>query len=176
MAVAGKGDEAFDIENLVNYFLLYNVVCNSDIGFPKSLYIHKKSLSNSEKYIFGPAWDFDVAFNFTAFANGECTTRAPEENLWIPSLIEYLIQTKEAQALYAQKWSLFKNEIFPELLEFLDNYASAIEPSAKLNALRWPTTGNFYSWAYHISGFDFHTRAAELRAWLEARVEYLDHE
>ena len=174
LAIQGKGAEAFDMESFTRYLMLYNIVANHEIGYLKSIYIHKKSLDEDEKYLFGPAWDFDVAFNFNDISNDSYTSRPPELALHTPTLMGYLLDTPESRAIYRELWENFKNEIFPELLEFIDNYAALIEPSAKHNGLRWPTSGPLYDWAYHITSFDFHSHVDQLRAWLIARVEYLD--
>lgn len=64
LALNGDGESAFDVESFANYFLVCNLACNGEIGFPKSLYIYKKSLETSELYNFGPLWDFDYTFNY----------------------------------------------------------------------------------------------------------------
>ncbi len=173
MAIEGKGAEAFDIESLVNYLLLYDLVGNGEIGYPKSLYIHKKSLEEGEKYHFGPAWDFDVAYNFTKLSGDSYIESAPDRPLWTPSIINYLKQTKEYKALYKERLKILIDEIFPQLLEFFDEYSNLIEPSAKYNGLRWNDEGPFEKWAYHVSSFETKLQTDKLKQWLKDRLEYL---
>lgn len=172
-AMAGKGAEAFDIESLVNYVLLYDLVGNGEIGYPKSLYIHKKSLEAGEKYYFGPAWDFDVAYNFAKPSGDSYIESQPDATLWTPSIINYLKLTKEYKELRAKRIQELAEEIYPQFPAFFDEFASLIAPAAKYNGLRWPEAGVFNGWAYHLSSYDTKLHTEELRQWLSDRLEYL---
>lgn len=172
-AIAGKGAEAFDIESLVNYVLLYDLVGNGEIGYPKSLYIHKKSLDEGEKYYFGPAWDFDVAFNFAKPSGDSYIESKPDVMLWTPSIINYLMLTKEYKDLRAKRIKELAEEIYPQFQSFFNEFADLIEPAAKYNGLRWPETGAYHGWAYHLSSYDTKLHTEELRLWLSNRLEFL---
>ncbi len=176
LTYSGKGAEAFDIESAVNYILLYQFVLNNEIGFPKSLYIHKKSLNEGEKYYLGPAWDFDVAYNFAVPTEEGFKKNSPEEGRWpwVTKLLSSLMETEEFKVLYEKRWEEFMNYILPELMEYFDYYAALIEPSAKLNGIRWSDQGPRGGWAYLQSSFDFKAHAQELREWLVSRINFLN--
>ncbi|MDE7440626.1 MAG: CotH kinase family protein [Muribaculaceae bacterium] len=169
----GRADEAFDMESAVNYFILYEFVKNSEIGYPKSFYLHKNSLAEGEKYYFGPAWDFDVAFNLLVVRDGVANPASPEGDIWVNALIGEMTDSEAFQNLYKERRKIFQEEFFPEMLEYLDTYAALIEPSAKLNGLRWPDSGFYSSWTFVEPSFDTKRHVAELREWLIQRAEYL---
>lgn len=175
LACQGMGSQVFDIESAVNYVLLYNIVNNCEIGFPKSLYVHKKSLEKSEKYYFGPAWDFDVAYNFSQPSGDSFIQFSPESRLWLPQILNVLTKTSEFKTLYTERLNKFEEEIFPNLLNYFDQYSSMIEASAKYEGIRWPDTGKLpgQGWAYRLSPYDHATHVAQLREWLIARAAYL---
>ncbi|MDE6026843.1 MAG: CotH kinase family protein [Muribaculaceae bacterium] len=169
----GRPEEAFDMESAVNYFMLYEFVKNSEIGYPKSFYIHKKSMGEEDKYYFGPAWDFDVAFNMLVLRDDAAAPASPEGEIWVNALIDEMKESKMFRKLYKEKREIFQEEILPEMLDYLDNYAALIEPSAKLNGLRWPESGFYGSWTAVEPSFDTKRHVDELRDWLIERAEYL---
>ena len=175
MVYGGRGAEAFDIESAVNYILLYTFIRTNELNHPKSCYIHKVSLEAGQKYIIGPAWDFDVGFNFLGPVGNSYSAAGPNSEIKVIPLLQKLMETPEFKARYAERWKEFRQEMFPDLLEFFDAYAALIAASAKYDGLRWPTAGVFDGWAYKLTTFDFHTQASALRKWLIDRAKYLDN-
>lgn len=162
--------DEFDMQSFVDYELVVSFARNDEIGFPKSLYLHKANLEEGTKYVFGPIWDHDVAYDFHQPDGDGYKTYNPETGTWQHS---FLLSLKARQAFrdaYTARFEEFENEILPELLEFADNYARTIEPSARLDGLRWPdikTSG----WFYRFSPFETRQIYSELRAWILDRVE-----
>lgn len=169
----GRAAEVFDMESAVAYLMLYEFTGNSEICFPKSVYIHKESLAADEKYHFGPAWDFDVAYNIIAALEDPDGPRAPGLQFNLPPFFEAIRGTAEFQKIFREKIVEFEREIMPELLEYIDYYSNLIEPSAKLNGRRWTEGGYYQDWIIFEPSFDSKRHVAELREWLIARAEYL---
>lgn len=135
----GKADEVVDLESAVNYLLLYELVGNFEIVHPKSIYMHKKSLEEGEKYYMGPAWDFDVAFNLAQPAEDDSIKyNSPEHVCVLPTFFQHIIDNEKYQELYKQRKAEVRDDIFPRLMQWFDEYAELINPSAKLNGIRWP--------------------------------------
>lgn len=170
-----RGSESFDLESTVNYVLLYSIVNNSEIGFPKSLYLHKRALGEDEKYFLGPAWDFDVAFNLVApdKTTGELKMTDPTLKTWFPGFIRGMWDDPAFQALYEKRIKWVQEDLLPQLLEFIDSYAATIEPSAKLNARRWPDDYFNPNWLYAYSSADHSHHVATMRQWLIDRINFL---
>ena len=168
----GRGFEAFDLDSFVDYILLYNVVLNSEIGHPKSLYIHKEGLGDGIKYMCGPAWDFDASFNLMEEEWGNSSPRDPNGGLWMNEMFKKLIYTDGFIERYKERLAWFDAEVFPRMLAFLDEYSQKVRPSAKLNGEIWPA-GDSTGWCVALNSFDHEARTAELRKWLEDRMHHL---
>lgn len=173
---AGQGLEEFDLESVVNYILVMNVVRNDEIGFPKSLYLYKEKLG--EKYKFGPCWDFDVSGNFLGGTRHGTTSienpvvKSPTSEIWLPSILYEFTSYPEVVDLYQKKFATFEEEIFPEMLTFIDEYADTIAPYAMMDAMRWPEE-EVYSWCTRKNSYDRQQLVTSLKEWLTARVNYL---
>lgn len=174
LAENSRGAEAFDVESAVNYMLLFDIIGNNEIGFPRSFFIHKKALGSSEPYYLGPAWDFDVSCNFSSpDGNGGFKESVADRDLWWNSLCGALLADPVIAERYAERTREFIDEIYPELKLFIADYSRLIEPSARENGVRWPASHVYQGWAYVQSSFDTSSRVSALRQWLDARVKYL---
>lgn len=174
-----SGFDYFDLESTVNYLLTSNIVCNSEIGFPKSVFLYKESID--EKYKFGPIWDLDVSCNFlkgtdnsgvndyTSMYDFAC---APDQYLWVSGVLYKLSQYVEFKSAYRAKFEEFYQIIFPELLDFIDEYAQIIESAAKMDGVKWPRE-YITSWCSRANSFDRKKHVGDLKTWLIQRMEVL---
>lgn len=169
----GRGFEAFDLDSFVDYVLLYNLCCNSEIGHPKSLYVHKEELGEGCLYKTGPAWDFDMAFNITNLVGGQLVQRDADTGLWVNRLFEKLIATPGFMERYRERLQTYRDELFPQLIEYFDGYASLLRSSAKVNGQLWPG-GDDYGWIYVVNSFGHEAEVAALRQWLHDRLAHLE--
>lgn len=173
----GRGFEAFDLDSFVNFFLLNNICGNNEIGFPKSVYVHKDQLGGEDGvesvYKFGPAWDFDVAFDVCNLdENGDTKHIFKYGNIWMNRLFEKLYVTPGFKERYKERLQFFYHELYPQLLEYFDEYADQINTAAKVNGSLWPDV-YYNNWIYVKNTFDHESRAKELRDWLQNRVVHL---
>lgn len=173
LATQGRGEEAFDIDSFVNYMLLYEITGNHEIGAPKSIYVHKTSLEEGNKWIFGPAWDFDVAFNFAV----KMTDDGPLENdpmcpMAMNPLFTALLKTPSIKARYLERINDFITIIYPEYMKYFEEISSLVEPSARENGVRWPDAQSL-GWAYVVTSYDTQSNIIRMRNWLKDRTEYL---
>src|SRR5690606_9346449 len=153
-----------DLDALVNYMIVYNLTANQEINHPKSTYIHKQ---NGGKYMMGPIWDFDWAFNFDGSNKYfQSFTDPLFLNGFSGSGTQFFVRFLEdtaVQEAYRQKWASFKSTKLPELLTYIDDYADLIELSHQINYEKWQRgSGNFRS------------DIQDLRAWVENRASYID--
>lgn len=167
----GKGNEAFDLESAVNYYLTMDFARNSEIGYPKSVYFYKRDLNPDSLYYFGPAWDFDVAYNTIGSANLAETD--PAQPLWKMRYFYYLEDIPEFQELYVERLTELATSIYPELYDWIRTYAKMIEPAARLDGLRWPETTSVGNWTNRISSFNTDLHPAGLLNWINKRLDYL---
>ena len=172
LASQGRGFEAFDLESFVDYMLLYNVVLNGEIGWPKSLYIYKEKFGDDVKWMFGPAWDFDASFNLEESIGNSFQTRPYAKEVWLNPLFIALKNTPGFIDLYVERFKYFHSEIYPRMMDFFDEYAAYIEPSAKANGQIWNydyDTG----WCLALNSFEHRNHVANLREWFGKRVAHL---
>ncbi|MGY3052457.1 hypothetical protein ACVWYG_000647 [Pedobacter sp. UYEF25] len=153
-----------DLDQLANYVLITDLVCNLEIGHPKSVYMFKPK---NGKYIAGPLWDFDWAFGYAGdnFDYFKSTTypiflfQEPGSDFYKRFFMDQNFKTK-----YKQKWNDFKASKMPKLLTYLDDYALLIGDSYAMNYTLWPGgTGN-------LDGYK-----SSIKVWLQGRTAYLDN-
>lgn len=168
----GDGFDEFDLDSFVSYLLLYNIVGNNEIGHPKSVYIHKSALGGDNLYKFGPAWDFDAAFDLLVPDNDTYSPMSPEQPLWLNGLFKSLASKPEFAETYKTRFDEFEQTILPDLLDYIDEYAALIEPSAKLDGCRWPENES-HGWIYRTSSFDHRKSVDHMKEWIIARIAFL---
>lgn len=166
-----RGFEAFDLNSFVDYFLLYNICGNNEVGFPKSLYIHKEEIGEHSLYKFGPVWDFDVAFNIKKYdESGVPHQIFSEGNIWMNKLMKKLYKTPGFMERYKERLNYFYTDLYPELLEYFDRYAASIKAAAKVNGTLWPEDPGL---RMPCNSFNHEDEARELRKWLQERIDHL---
>ena len=163
---------SLDMESLVNYMLVYNVCGNREPAWPKSVYLYKASLD--DVYHFGPIWDFDWGFTYDDGVEGK-SPNLPLMDLsnWEKRGASFFIQLfsrPEFRTLYQEKLDNFKQNLLPALLEYMDEYADEIEPSAIENGVVWaPEAGRTEG------SFNFRENVKTLKQWIIDRVEYISN-
>lgn len=169
----GDGFSYFDMNSFIDYILVNDFVANSEIGYPKSVYIYKEGLGNGEKYKFGPLWDFDIAFNIDRMDNGEINSEVidPNKSIWLNPLFVSLSSDPNFEAAYKVRVKELIEDILPEFMKQIDIYASLVEPSAKTDGLIWGD--NNLNWIYAHSSFDYKNHIEKLRSWVTRRSQYL---
>ena len=161
--------EYMDLESLVNYLIVCNVCCNREPVWPKSLYLYKASLD--DVYHFGPIWDFDWAFTYNdGVENQEPTLPLlePFQQGQHADFLKKICSTPEFRALYKEKFDHFKTSLYPLLLEYIDEYADTIEPSAIENGVVWPAEPGRTEGSFH-----FRENLDKLKEWIQNRMEFI---
>lgn len=162
----------FDLDTFVKYMLVYDFAQNDEVGWPKSVYCYKTALGTEAKYHFGPVWDFDVAFNLPSIVNGQYEERASDNSLWGNSLFFRLSTRPEFVEAFKNCFDEFEKEIFPELLEWFDEYSNMLEPLAKIDGALWSESYD-YKWVYRVPSFDHKAKVARMRQWMIDRVAFI---
>lgn len=138
--------------------------------------MYKEALGTEHVYHFGPVWDFDWAFTFDGY-EGQSATRLLFEkdgDTAGATFFQCICKNEEFRALYKQKWENFKENLYPELLQYLEEYANHIEPSAVQNGTIWTGyTGGYYKTE---STYNFRDKYATLIKWLNERVEFISND
>lgn len=169
--------DVIDIESVVNFFLVNGIASNHEMKHPKSFYIHKKSLDDGEVYHFGPVWDFDWAFTFDGKEGASATDYMVDKDGDYAgyTFIKLLLSNEEIKALFKERLEEFYTTGYPMLKEYMESYATMIEPTARENGLYWPS--NYYtSWCITTSSYEFRTNFETLKKWIDDRLEFMIHD
>lgn len=152
-----KASEFVDLDVAARYLLVFEIMKNDELGYPKSVKLFK---SRGEKYIFGPIWDFDTAMGKVWNGIGYDTENI-EEKVWKNALFGWLEDDPIFIESINHHWSYMRNRL-PELLDFVDEYYEKIRQSGERNQQVW-------------SGLeDFETCRIKLEQWLTMRFDALE--
>ena len=163
---AGNYDAAYekmDLTSLVDYWLIQELMMNSEMQHPKSVYMY----INDGKFYAGPIWDFDwntlptstsyaeEGYSYTAsmIAKAECyhkssgyPTEPKDEGdknyFWYPMLV------KDAtfKALAAERWNAVKGAIQSYVSSKIPAMKTKIATSEAVNNNMWPVDAKSSSW------------------------------
>ena len=158
--------DMIDIESVAKYLIVFNMAHNMEINHPKSIYIHKEGTG---KYVMGPIWDFDWAFDYegtnkhfgrynrplfsSAMGGGIGTT-----------FFQRFLKDSRVKAVYKKTWQDFKQNKLNDLLRYVDDYSKILKPSVTKNSIDWENTRSFDA------------KVVELKNWLRNRATYIDGE
>lgn len=153
-----------DEESFVDYWLVYELTVNHELGNPGSVYLHK---DRGGKIVAGPVWDFDWGtFSYNA-------SPAAQWGLFIQWAWWYdrLFQDEGFCSTAAERWRVLKPK-FMTALQYIDEQEDYIAVSAQRNFVVWSMTTD-------TNGDErlSHSQAvARMRKILEERIEIVDRE
>lgn len=166
--------DVLDLESVANFLIVNNIARNHELEHPKSFYTYKEEKGTEYKYHFGPVWDFDWAFTFDGKEGAP--SREPlfrnDGDAAGATFFKKICSNEEFRAIYEKKWNEFVTTHYPLLLEYLDEYANHLEPSAIENGTIWPADHSV-SWRQSECSFEFRKNYATLIEWLKDRVDYI---
>lgn len=177
--LAGETDldwtDLIDLESAVRYVMTFHFCGNLELKHPKSCFIHATDINS--KFAFGPIWDFDWAFTYDNYEGAQS-----------PSIVTFggansaavgkngsmffmtIITDPRFQERFGEVWDEFMAKKYPELLDYFDEYAETIRPSAAKNGQRWPqdkmTNGAMTSANIEYS-------VSTLRNWIAERANFI---
>ena len=119
-------------------------------------------------------WDFDWAYTFDGregVSASQPLVTSSGANCGGYLFVQTLFKNEEFRQIYKQKWDDFIANGYPELLKYMEGYATLIEPTAKENGLLWPADYST-SWRLSESSFEFRKNFEALKTWIDQRVNY----
>ena len=157
--------DMIDIESVAKFLITFNLVHNMEINHPKSVFLHKEG---NGKYVMGPIWDFDWAYDYEGTSNHFGRYNTPlfssSMNGVGTAFFQRFLQDSRVKAIYKRTWQDFKNHKLDALLQYVDDYAVMLKPSVERNSELWENTRSF------------DTKVKELKTWLRNRADYIDSE
>lgn len=178
-----------DMDSLVGKYLVEEITKNMDAN-KSSFYLYKYQDAVSDKLYFGPVWDYDIAYgNYAAsyyhkeLVNPENLFAATDDYkryYWFPKLYAHDDFRQAVAEAYRDRFRPCLEVILglrasgedTGKLMSLDAYESMLTAAAGMNFHRWRT---FNADEFPVkTGADFHENIEYLRAFLTARMAYLD--
>ena len=157
--------DMIDIESVAKFLITFNLVHNMEINHPKSVFLHKE---RNGKYVMGPIWDFDWAYDYEGTSNHFGRYNTPlfssSMNGVGTAFFQRFLQDSRVKTIYKRTWQDFKNNKLDAVLQYVDDYAVMLKPSVERNSELWENTRSF------------DTKVKELKTWLRNRADYIDSE
>ena len=154
-----------DLENAIDFHLLVLLTCNWD-GITKNFILARNSPDKS-RFFFAP-WDYDGTFGRNWNAS------RVEPSGWLSNhLFDRLLENAPYREKFVARWKqLREREFSPGTIQkMIDANAQTLGPAAQRNAARWPTANGAYP-----DKLTFSEDLAEMKSWIQARVDWLDQE
>jgi len=139
-----------DIEQLVRYMMLNELILNYEFYHPKSTFCYRESFeSDTSKYVFGPVWDLDWGFGYER--SGSYFKNEATSNYWIDmpafEVREFIRDLRFKYApmdkLYLELWEEFMENDLEELLEYCQDYYDFAKNSFVMNRTLWGDNTNY---------------------------------
>ena len=167
-----------DVSSFVRHFLVGEISGNTDTYW--STYMYKNR--GEDKFYVGPVWDFDIAYdndNRTYPINSRTNwiylrgSSARNMNTMVNQILSDPDMIAEIEAVYAH----YRNKkIITEekLMEVIDNYATALDESQKLNFTRWKIMNQSVHQNPRIWG-SYDAEVENVRKYTKARIAWMDN-
>ena len=117
-----------DVDSFVDYWIVYEVMCNHELRNPGSVFFHK---DRGGKLTAGPCWDFDWGILSFYTSAGE-TRLVNGKAIWYERLFQ--------DPVFAEKVKTRFYELLPQLEtipDYMDECEALLTESAKLNFKLW---------------------------------------
>ena len=166
-----------DMESFIRHFLVGEISGNTDTYW--SVYMYKNR--NDDIFKFGPVWDFDIAYE-----NDNRTYPINSHSQWVYeygssangfrdvvnrlfSDESFVARLKAVYADYRDRGILTKET----LLQVVDDYASELNQSQRLNFLRWNILNSYVHQNPAVYG-SYEGEVNNVRNYISARMDWMD--
>lgn len=155
--------ELIDINSLIDYMIVNEVVRNGEVFHPKSVFMYKEA---NGKLTFGPLWDFDWAFGYTGTGHKYFDYYNKilfKQNYSNKQLFNQFLKDPYFREQYKNRW----NEVLPKISNmepYILNLAESLKKSQVENEVKWKTR------------LDYDEEINKMIDWLNRRIAFLDEE
>ena len=172
-----------DASSFIDHFILNELARNVD-GYRISTFLHKDKASIGGKLKIGPIWDHDLAYGNADYCSGsEVDTWAyqfgdvcPGDNWQVPFWWHRLLEDAQFRNDLRCRWNTLRGGplSLTSLHSYCDSMATRLEEAQARNFNTWPILGT-YVWPNPSPiPSSYAGEIEELKAFLSARVEWLD--
>jgi hypothetical protein len=164
--------DLIDIDILVDFILINEMVKNVELQSPRSVYMYKDSYAGA-KIGMGPLWDFDYGFDF----NGVFFQNI--DGMYINSIyrdgrgrifLSRFFDDTVFRARYKERWNNRYQDII-SMVDFIDKVADMLLESQKANYAVW------HWWRMgKLKRKSYGQEIEEMKTWWRKRIAYLNEE
>jgi spore coat protein CotH len=159
--------DLIDMDTLVDFILINEIVKNTELQFPRSVYMYKDGKSGS-KITMGPLWDFDYGFDFNDgyFGNtiGMYHNTAYQDGSG-RIFFNCFFEDPAFRSKYKERW----NERYADIISmetFIDEMADLLSESQKADSTVW------HWWRKR----NYRQEIEGMKTWWRKRITYLNEE
>lgn len=185
-------DSLVDVASLIGILQMHEYLYNVEIDAPRSIYAYK---DKGGKYVFGPTWDWDAAFDFdwsdmytghAYFSNykeliyGTDPVKGTGAAYNINKFWRNMFDSRPFVTEYKKAWSEKSDSMFLAPWEETSKYVDALTAEGSYNreTKKWPATSTANSgWQWGSTSttkYDPATEITKMGEWLKKRKRYLD--
>ena len=169
-----------DMDAMVDYFLVSEFVKSVD-AYRLSMFLHKYRDSEGGRLVFGPLWDYDIAFGLADYGYGWMSSdwvadAKPYEGIWsIPFWVTKIFHDPVFFNMLAKRWSELKSTVFnlTKIINDIDQTVLKINPAVNRNFNRWQILGT-YQWPEYYVGQTYAEEVLWLKGWIIRRYNWID--
>lgn len=165
---AATGYESyFDVDSLIDWYLVNELFKNVDSAGYGSIYIYKDA---GGKLHYGPVWDFDLGAGNTDYFDASPQGFQTATAVWIARM---KAADPSFEARIRARWDAVKATQLDTLPAYIDAQAALLADAEKRNFNRWPIL-NTYVWPNSEVAGTYQGEVAFFRNWMTARIAWLD--
>ena len=161
-------DSLIDLDTMINWYLVEEVMKNVDSVFASSVYLYK---DRNAKMKMGPLWDFDLGagnVDYEPLAMGPTGWYVQAQAAWF----EALFKDRDFRKRVKARWAVLKPR-----MQGIDAYIVAQQASLARsqveNFKRWPIL-NESVWPNPVVLGSYPAEVNYLRDWLRKRINWMD--
>ncbi|KAF0159463.1 MAG: spore coat protein CotH [Ignavibacteria bacterium] len=172
-----------DIDAWVDYILATEFTKATD-AYRLSAYLYKNRDSENGKLVYGPMWDYDLAFGLADYGDGWPSSNwiAPvdpsEGSINRPFWIKKIFNDPVIFNKIAKRWHTIKQTVFnPQtIMKFIDESVLYLTEAGNRNFQKWPELFNpaVYTWPNKNRFTNYNDELLYLKVWLNQRYTWMD--
>ena len=163
-------EQYIDIDSLALYYIVQEIADNPE-AFSGSCYMHKQR-GDSTRLIFGPIWDCDHSYYHVG--NGYQFDQFIYQDVpsnWYSRWIGEIAKFPHFQLRVRHHWKRFYEEIYPDIVPYLEDFGVKIEQAGYKDYARWPEYKGNNNIPYRLSRYGIPAFNMKV-AWLQSQWGY----
>lgn len=176
-----------DENSMADFFLINEFAKNVD-GYRLSSFFYKDRDSRNPKYVFGPVWDFNIAFGNANYYSGAPMTMweldvlttdqtlLTSDQYQVPFWWKKLRNSARFLSTVKERWNLLKTTAFSKerIFGVIDSLTAYLTEARVRNFQKWPVLGQ-YVWPNPYVGQTWDDELNYLKNWINGRSLWMNN-